>query len=85
MVDGFNADKNIPCTVKWFPCVKTSEEIYNIMNEANNDENCAGVITWMHTFSPSKMWVKGLMALRKPYIFISTRSLTVKLRGTILI
>lgn len=73
MVDGFNADKNIPCTVKWFPCVKTSEEIYNIMNEANNDENCAGVITWMHTFSPSKMWVKGLMALRKPYLHLNTQ------------
>ena len=73
MVDGLNADKNIPCTIKWFPCVKTSEEIYSVMNEANNDEACAGVITWMHTFSPSKMWVKGLTALRKPYLHLNTQ------------
>ena len=73
MVDGLNADANIPCTIKWFPCVKTSEEIYSIMNEANNDEACAGVITWMHTFSPSKMWVKGLTALRKPYLHLNTQ------------
>lgn len=73
MVEGLNADKNIPCTIKWFPCVKTSEEIYNIMNEANNDDSCAGVITWMHTFSPSKMWVKGLTALRKPYLHLNTQ------------
>lgn len=73
MVDALNKDGNLPCKIKYFPCVKTSQEIYGIMNSANNDENCAGVITWMHTFSPSKMWVKGLTALRKPYLHLNTQ------------
>ena len=43
------------------------------MLEANNDENCAGIITWMHTFSPSKMWIAGLTALQKPMLHLHTQ------------
>ena len=61
------------CKVVTKPCVKTSKEILDIMQSANNDEKCAGVITWMHTFSPSKMWIAGFNALKKPYLHVNTQ------------
>lgn len=73
MVDEFNADTNIPCTVVFHPVVRNSNEIYQAMMEANNDKDCAGVITWMHTFSPSKMWISGFKALQKPLLHINTQ------------
>lgn len=73
IVRGLNADPHIPCEIAYRPCVKTSEEILAVINEANADEVCAGIITWMHTFSPSKMWIAGLSALRKPYLHINTQ------------
>ena len=73
MVNGFNSDKEIPCTVVFHPVVRNSEEIYQAMMAANNDPDCAGVITWMHTFSPSKMWIRGFQALQKPYLHINTQ------------
>lgn len=63
----------LPCEVIAKPCVKTSAEILDIMRKANTDETCAGVITWMHTFSPSKMWIAGLSELKKPYLHINTQ------------
>ena len=65
--------KKLPCKVVAKPCVKTSKEILDIMQQANNDEHCAGVITWMHTFSPSKMWIAGLDALKKPFLHVNTQ------------
>jgi L-arabinose isomerase len=73
MVDGFNADAAIPCTVVFHPVVRNSEEIYRAIMEANNDPACAGVITWMHTFSPSKMWIRGFQALQKPLLHVNTQ------------
>ena len=73
MVDGFNADAAIPCTVVFHPVVRNSEEIYRAVMEANNDPACAGVITWMHTFSPSKMWIRGFQALQKPLLHVNTQ------------
>lgn len=73
IVNGLNGDESIPCKIKYLPCVTTSTEIRSAINEANNDDNCAGVITWMHTFSPSKMWISGLEMLRKPYLHINTQ------------
>lgn len=63
----------LPCKVVAKPCVKTSAEILDIMRQANNDSACAGVITWMHTFSPSKMWIAGLSELSKPYLHVNTQ------------
>ncbi len=63
----------LPCKVIAKPCVKTAGEILNIMQEANNTPECAGVITWMHTFSPSKMWIAGLNELNKPYLHVNTQ------------
>ena len=50
----------------WKPTLITNELIRKTFNEANADEECAGVITWMHTFSPAKSWILGLKEYRKP-------------------
>ena len=71
MCDEWSA--KLPCKVVAKPCVKTSSEILNVIQEANNTTNCAGIITWMHTFSPSKMWIAGLNALNKPYLHVNTQ------------
>jgi L-arabinose isomerase len=55
------------------PVVKTPEEIANICAAANTDPDCIGLITWMHTFSPAKMWIAGLSALRKPFAHLHTQ------------
>ena len=73
MADGWNADPVLPCTVIWTPVVRNSGEIAGAIDSANNDPNCAGVITWMHTFSPSKMWIRGLTRLQKPLLHINTQ------------
>ena len=53
--------------------VTTPDEIVRLCLEANADENCAGLIFWMHTFSPSKMWIRGLNALQKPFLHLHTQ------------
>jgi len=53
--------------------VTTPEEILGICREANSDENCVGLILWMHTFSPAKMWIGGLQALDKPWMHLHTQ------------
>lgn len=65
--------KKMPCKIKAVPCVKTSSEILDIMRKANADDKCAGVITWMHTFSPSKAWIAGFNELKKPYLHVNTQ------------
>jgi L-arabinose isomerase len=63
----------IPVTIICKPTVKTPEEIYNICEEANTTRNCIGIITWMHTFSPAKMWIGGLKILQKPLCHLHTQ------------
>jgi len=63
----------IPCKVIFKPTVKTPDEIYNLCKEANTDSKCVGLIMWMHTFSPGKMWIAGLNALRKPFVHLHTQ------------
>ncbi|GMA65227.1 hypothetical protein GCM10025859_56670 [Alicyclobacillus fastidiosus] len=65
--------ESIPFPVIYKPVVTTSESIHRVMLEANADESCAGVITWMHTFSPAKMWIAGLNALQKPLLHLHTQ------------
>lgn len=55
------------------PVVKSTEEILAICQEANTNRNCIGVITWMHTFSPAKMWIGGLKILNKPLLHLHTQ------------
>lgn len=73
IAEAFNASAAIPVKVIWKPTVKTPEEIYNTLTAANADKNCIGIITWMHTFSPAKMWIRGLQALQKPLLHLHTQ------------
>ena len=66
MIAGINASGNVPVKIVYKGTVKSSEEAERLMKEATACDKCAGVITWMHTFSPAKMWIKGLQALQTP-------------------
>jgi L-arabinose isomerase len=70
---GLGESPKVPVKVVFKPVVKTSEEIYHICQEANRAENCIGVIAWMHTFSPAKMWIGGLKVLHKPLLHLHTQ------------
>ena len=70
---GLDRDGAIPFKVIFKPVVKTPEEIRRLCIEANSDDACAGIITWMHTFSPAKMWISGLTELRKPLLHLHTQ------------
>ncbi|MBU1822826.1 MAG: L-arabinose isomerase [Bacteroidetes bacterium] len=63
----------LPVRVVFKPVVKTPDEIYAICQEANVASRCVGVITWMHTFSPAKMWIRGLTILKKPLLHLHTQ------------
>lgn len=63
----------IPLKVKFIPVVKGPEEVRQVCLEANNDPACVGLITWMHTFSPAKMWIAGLSVLNKPFVHFHTQ------------
>lgn len=64
---------DIPCRVVYKITVKDDKECTEIMRQANQDDRCAGVITWCHTFSPSKMWIRGLQLLQKPWCHFATQ------------
>ncbi len=59
--------------VQFKTLLKTSDEIDKLFKEANHNDKVAGIITWMHTFSPSKMWIKGLKRLQKPILHLHTQ------------
>jgi L-arabinose isomerase len=63
----------LPVGVVFKSVVTTPEAITAVCREANNAPNCIGLITWMHTFSPAKMWIAGLKALSKPFVHLHTQ------------
>lgn len=73
MVAGLNESGIIPVRVVYKGTANSSKEVEALMKEANNDGKCVGVITWMHTFSPAKMWIHGLQALNKPLLHFHTQ------------
>lgn len=73
IADSFNDSPQIPVRVIFKPVVKTPDEIYAICQEANVAPHCIGIITWMHTFSPAKMWIRGLNVLKKPLLHLHTQ------------
>lgn len=73
IVNGFNRSGVLPVEIVFKPTVTTPDEIYNLCIEANSADNCIGFITWMHTFSPSKMWIAGLNVLNKPFMHLHTQ------------
>lgn len=74
IAQGLNEKINFPVSIIYKPTVTTSDEIYKICLEANHNEKCIGLITWMHTFSPAKMWIAGLTNLKKPFVQFHTQS-----------
>lgn len=73
IVEALNASGKLPFEVVLKPTLITNELIRKTFNEANNDPECAGVITWMHTFSPAKSWILGLQEYRKPLLHLHTQ------------
>lgn len=73
VADSLDGDKNVPVKVVFKALVTTPDEVTKICLEANNSENCVGLTLWMHTFSPSKMWIRGLKALMKPFCHFHTQ------------
>jgi L-arabinose isomerase len=63
----------IPVNVVFKPVLKTPEEIFLLFQDANASKNCIGIIAWMHTFSPAKMWIGGLKILKKPMLHLHTQ------------
>ncbi len=73
MVKGLNESGNLPIKVVYKGTANSSSEISEIMRAANGDTKCVGMITWMHTFSPAKMWIHGLMDFKKPLLHLHTQ------------
>ena len=73
MVEKMNQSGLLPFKLEWKPTLLDSVSIRRLFNEANQDDNCAGVITWMHTFSPAKSWILGLQEYRKPLLHLHTQ------------
>lgn len=73
MAEKMNASGCLPCRLVYKGTVKTNAEITQIVKEANYEDSCAGIVTWCHTFSPSKMWINGFADLRKPYCHFATQ------------
>lgn len=65
--------QQIPAKVVFKPVVTRSEEVHQVCLEANSTPECVGLITWMHTFSPAKMWISGLNVLNKPFVHLHTQ------------
>ena len=68
-----DAATDIPVRVVPKPVLTRPDEILRLVDEANASETCVGLITWMHTFSPARMWISGLDALRKPFLHLHTQ------------
>ncbi len=73
IVTGLNSTAGLLVNLKNKAVVTTPEEIYKICVAANSDDHCIGVVVWMHTFSPAKMWIRGLSNLHKPLCHLHTQ------------
>lgn len=73
VVDALNAAKEIPIKIEFLTVATLNEEIIAAIQKANADDSCIGIICWMHTFSPAKMWINGLKLLQKPMLHLNTQ------------
>jgi L-arabinose isomerase len=73
IAEALSQAEEIPVEVKFKPVVTRPEEVRQVCLEANNAPECVGLITWMHTFSPAKMWIAGLNVLNKPFVHLHTQ------------
>ncbi|HHW90594.1 MAG TPA: L-arabinose isomerase [Clostridiales bacterium] len=68
-----DSQEDNPVTIKYFDTVKTPQEVTDMCQKVNFDPQCVGIIAWMHTFSPAKMWINGLKILNKPMLHLNTQ------------
>lgn len=68
-----NDTGKLPIQLVWKPTLTQAQEVYKCCMEANSHPDCIGIITWMHTFSPAKMWINGLNTLQKPVLHLHTQ------------
>jgi len=73
IVKGLNGSASHPVKIIYKPVVTTPDEITRVCMDANSSPSCIGLITWMHTFSPAKMWIAGLGSLGKPFLHLHTQ------------
>lgn len=73
MVDGMNASGILPVKLVYKGTANSSAEVADVMSRAEAEPKCIGVVTWMHTFSPAKMWIHGLQKLHKPLLHLHTQ------------
>ena len=73
IVKGLNGSGSIPVKIVYKPVVTTTDEITRVCIDADSSPDCIGLITWMHTFSPAKMWIAGLGGLKKPFLHLHTQ------------
>lgn len=73
IVEGLNASGKLPFEIIYKDTIKTNDGVTKLMKEANFDDSCAGIVTFCHTFSPSKMWINGLDLLQKPWLHFHTQ------------
>ncbi|WP_130834969.1 L-arabinose isomerase [[Erwinia] mediterraneensis] len=73
VVEGLNQSARLPLRLELKPLVKSPDEALALCREANHDNQCVGIITWLHTFSPAKMWIGGLSVLHKPLLQFHTQ------------
>ena len=73
IVKELDSSPSIPVKLVFKPVLKTPEEIFLLCQEANTAKNCIGLVAWMHTFSPAKMWIGGLKILNKPLLHLHTQ------------
>jgi L-arabinose isomerase len=73
MVAALNADGRLPLELVGRPVMVSPEAIRQLALDANSDASCAGLVLWMHTFSPAKMWIGGLSMLQKPFLHLHTQ------------
>jgi L-arabinose isomerase len=73
IASSLDSESALPVRVVWKPVLTTADEILNLCREASRDSRCIGLVLWMHTFSPAKMWIAGLTALTKPFLHLHTQ------------
>ncbi len=75
VVEALNGIAGLPVRIEWKPVLTTPDEVYRQLRVVETDDDCVGVICWMHTFSPAKMWIRGLGVLHKPLCHLHTQFL----------
>ncbi len=73
IVQGLNDAGTLPVKVVYKGTANSSKEVEKVFKDANSATECIGVITWMHTFSPAKMWIQGMKLLTKPLLHLATQ------------